>query len=279
MKKGNKIENWDASYEDFKSTYSETLDSPQNLANFVQHQFVLEDIQKYLPGNANPKILECGCGGARTSLFLALRGFKDLTGSDYAPEALRLARANFEKFNKHAAFVQDDLLNSKLPPESFDCVMSFGLLEHFEDIRALSRAITRLVKPGGIQIHCVITKKFSTISLANVAWYVPRFVKRALKGNFKDIFTKSYRDFPHFENTFTEAEYRAVFASEGNEVLRCEAGGVLLPFYALPAGIGDLMVKTFSGALVSLTKYADRSQSKLMHILAPTFYLVCRKNK
>lgn len=277
MKKGNKIENWDASYENFQSTYSETLDSPQNLANLVQHQFVLEDIQRYLPGKKNPKILECGCGGARTSLFLALRGFTDLTGSDYAPEALRLARANFEAYGKNAHFVQDDLLNSKLPPESFDCVMSFGLLEHFEDIQVLSRAITRLVKPGGIQIHCVITKKFSTISVSNVVWYVPRFIKRALRGDFKEIFSRSYRDFPHFENTFSEAEYRKVFVSENNEILKCEAGGVLLPFYALPAGLGNLMVRTFSGALVSLTRYADRSQSKMMHILAPTFYLVCRK--
>lgn len=276
--KGNKIENWDTSYESFESTYSEELVTPANLANYVQNQFVLEDIRKYLPETTDPKVLECGCGGARTSLFLALRGFKNLTGSDYAPEALRLAQSNFAKYKKHANFVQDDLLHSKLQSESFDCVMSFGLLEHFDDIRALSKAITRLVKPGGIQIHCVITKKFSTQTLINLVWYLPRLVKRVIKGEFSGIFVKSFRDFPHYENSFTEAEYRAVFSGEGNEIIKCEAGGILLPFYALPAGIGNWIVKTFFGVLSGMTRVAGRSQSKFMHFIAPTFYLVCRKN-
>lgn len=276
-KKGNKIQNWDSSYESFESTYSEELVTPENLVNFVQNQFVFEDIRQYLPKTPDPKVLECGCGGARTSLFLALRGFKNLTGSDYAPEALRLAQANFDKYKLQATFIQDDLLNSKLPPESFDCVMSFGLLEHFEDIRALSKAITRLVKPGGIQIHCVITKKFSTQTIINVVWYLPRFIKRVIKADFSGIFTKSFRDFPHYENTFPEAEYRTVFAEEGNEIIKCEAGGMLLPFFALPAGVGNWMVKTFSGVLSGMIRVTDRSQSKFMHFLAPTFYLVCRK--
>lgn len=276
-KKGNKIENWDSSYEEFASTYSEELVTPANLANFIQNEFVLEDIRKYLPGIADPKVLECGCGGARTSLFLALRGFKNLTGSDYSPGAKRLTQANFDKFGAKLNFVQDDLLNSRLPAESFDCVMSFGLLEHFEDLHVLAKATTRLVKPGGIQIHCVITKKFSTQTIMNVVLYVPRFLKRLVKGDLPGIFTKSFRDFPHYENTFTEGEYRAVFAEEGNESLSCEAGGVLLPFYALPGGLGDFLVRIFSGPLAALTRAADRSTSKLMHILAPTFYLVCRK--
>jgi len=276
-KKGNKIENWDSSYEELESTYSEELITPANLVNYIQHEFVLEDIRKYLSQNKDPKVLECGCGGARTSLFLALRGFNNLTGSDYSPEALRLARANFDKFEKQATLVQDDLLNSKLPAESFDCVMSFGLLEHFENIQTLSRAITRLVKPGGIQIHCVIAKKFSVQTIMNVVWYVPRFMKRAIKGNLSGIFAKSFRDFPHYENTYTEAQYRAVFSEGGNEILRSEAGGILLPFFALPAGIGGWVVKTFPKSLCNLIRTTDRSQSRFMHFWAPTFYLVCRK--
>ena len=158
FKKGNKLENWNESYEGFKTTYSETIDTPANLVNRMQWEFVLEDIKRFSPASGQKKLLECGCGGARTSLYLAQRGF-DVTCSDYAPGALRLAKDNFAACNVNGTFLQDDLLNSKIPVESFDCVMSFGLLEHFENIKPVLSSISMLVKPGGIQIHCIIPKK------------------------------------------------------------------------------------------------------------------------
>ena len=163
FEKGNKVENWNESYEDFKTTYSETIDTPANLVNKLQYEFVLEDIERFLSAPKDAKILECGCGGARTSLYLAKRGY-DVTCSDYAPEALRLAKDNFEACNVKGTFLQDDLLNTKIPVESFDCAMSFGLLEHFEDLQPIVANITKLVKPGGIQIHCIIPKKLSLLS-------------------------------------------------------------------------------------------------------------------
>lgn len=278
QKKVNKIGNWDASYENFESTYSEAPVTPANLANYIQHHFVLEDIRRYLSESPDLNILECGCGGARASLFLALRGFCHLTCSDYAPEAIRLAKANFDKYKMTATFVQDDLLNSNLAPGSFDCVMSFGLLEHFEDINVLCKSITRLVKPGGIQIHCVVGKKFSTQVVMNYLLYIPRFLEKLIYGKFDGIFSKSFRDFPHYESTYIESDYRKAFEAMGSEILKCEAGGVLFPFVCLPVGIGDFIVRHFSGSLYSLLTATERSESKIMHFLAPTFYIVCRKN-
>jgi SAM-dependent methyltransferase len=130
--KGNKVENWNESYERLPTTYSEDLSTPANIVNTIQNEFVLEDIQRLVADPARGSFLECGCGGARTSLYLALRGL-NVTCSDYAPGAVRLAKDNFAALNAEGTFLQDDLLNSKITPESFDCVMSFGLLEHFED--------------------------------------------------------------------------------------------------------------------------------------------------
>jgi hypothetical protein len=47
------------------------------------------------------------------------------------------------KLQAEGAFVLDDLLNSKLPDHCFDVVMSFGLLEHFEDLQPLTASLTR----------------------------------------------------------------------------------------------------------------------------------------
>ncbi|RJP24826.1 MAG: class I SAM-dependent methyltransferase [Deltaproteobacteria bacterium] len=275
-KKGNRVENWNVSYEQLGTTYRESIEDIGDLVNNLQYEFVLEDIVRFLPSSREGKVLEVGCGGARTSLYLANRGF-DVTCSDYAPEAIRLAKDNFAAHGARGKFVQDDLLHSILPAESFDCVMSFGLLEHFEDIRQVIGCITKLVKPGGIQIHCIITKKFSTQTLVNVLFYPYRFAKDLLRGNFRGIFRRSYRDFPHYENTFSAWEYCRAFREEGNEVLRCEAGGILFPFISLSTGVGKAFLRAFPVSLPRLIRVTDRTENRVMHILSPTFYIVCRK--
>ena len=274
--KGNKVENWNESYEQMGTTYSEAMDTPANLVNKLQFEFVLEDIERFLPAPRQGKILECGCGGARTSLYLARRGF-DVSCSDNAPEAIRLAEDNFAACNVRGTFLMDDLLNSKIPAGSFECVMSFGLLEHFEELQPIVACITKLVKPGGIQIHCIIPKKVSTRTLMNLALYPFVFLNNLLHGRIDRIFIASYRDFPHYENAFTAKEYCRAFQREGNTILRCEAGGILLPFFALPMGIGNMLVKAFSETLAKLVRMTDRTESRFMHLMAPTFYIVCRK--
>ena len=275
--KGNKIENWNDSYEHLQTTYSEEFNTPANLVNTLQNEFVYEDIKRYLAGSNEIKVLECGCGGARTSLYLSLRGF-DVTCSDYASGAVRLAIDNFAACNAKGTFLQDDLLNSKIPIESFDCVMSFGLLEHFEDLQPILNSITRLVKPGGIQIHCIIPNKLSTETIMNVFLFPLRIIKNIILGNFDKIITRSYRDFPHYENSFSAVHYCNAFESVGNKILRCEAGGILYPFLNLPFGIGDLLTRAFPQILAKLIRKFDRTESHLLHSISPTFYIVARKN-
>ncbi len=278
-KKGNKIENWNDAYKEHKTSYSEELTTPANIVNYMQYQFVYEDIQKYLPHIEKAKILEVGCGGARTSLFLSLKGL-NVTCSDFSPEAIRLAKDNFASANASGTFFQDDFLNSKLEAESYDCVMSFGLLEHFEELQPVVKNLTKLIKPGGIQIHCVITKKISTQTIMNYVLYPYRFLINALiERNYQNILRRSFRDFPHYENSFSEREYCKVFKNERNTIIRCEAEGVLFPFFNLPLGIGYFIVQRFSGVLSFLIRITNRTESRVLHLISPCFYIVCRKNK
>lgn len=270
------VDNWNDSYVELDTTYSETPDSPSNLSCYMQFESVLSDIKECLPDRNELKVLECGCGGARTALFLASKEY-DVTCSDYADEAIRLARSNFEKLGLKGKFLKDNLLDSKIPQESFDCVMSFGLLEHFEDLTPVVSAVTKMLKPGGIHIHNIIPKKFSTQTIVDVVLYPFRFVKRLIKGDLKDIFSCSFRDFPHYENSFSAYEYCRVFESQGNDIIKCEARSIIYPFIALPLGIGRLLVRNFTGTLISLIHKTNNHDNRLMHFIAPTFYLVCRK--
>jgi 2-polyprenyl-3-methyl-5-hydroxy-6-metoxy-1,4-benzoquinol methylase len=275
--KGNHVENWDDSYRNLHITYDEGLVSPPNIANYVGFTFVYEDLMKFLPGIVNAKVVEVGCGGARASLFLAMRGC-EVTCVDNSPEAIRLAKDNFSSRNAHGTFVLDDLLNSSLPEGSFDCVMSFGLLEHFRDINVPIKAITKLLRPGGIHIHNIIPKKFSSETMMRALYFPLLFLKNAFRNrSFRGIVEKSFRDFPHYENSFSAREYAETFTKEGCEVLRCEAEGLFYPLVNLPRGLGNIICRKYPKIVVKLFRATDRSQSRLMHLVSPTFYIVSRK--
>jgi 2-polyprenyl-3-methyl-5-hydroxy-6-metoxy-1,4-benzoquinol methylase len=275
--KGNLIENWEKAYQDFNVTYTEKIENPIDLSEKCSRELLLEDIRKYLPDCPKAKILECGCGGARNSLYLALRGF-DVACSDFSPEAFRLAKANFSAFGAQGAFLVDDLMHSNIPDNSFDCVMSFGLLEHFESLRPLADNLTRMVKPGGIQIHLVIPKKFSTQTISQVIWFPYQFLHYAVKKHdFHNIIKKSWRDFPHYESRLGPEDYKKAFRAAGNEMIRCEPRDSLLPLVYLPLRIGNIMVKYFPGTLMDLFRRANRTESRLMYFISTAFCLICRK--
>lgn len=276
--KENKVENWNNDYSTLGVTYSSKLDTPVALLTAIQNQFVAEDIEKYIPENRSAKILEVGCGGARTSVYLGTIGFTNLTLSDNAEGALRLAQANLDSAKVSGSVVLDDLFNTKLEKSSFDCIMSFGLLEHFDDLDKLTKSLTDFLKPGGIHIHCVITKKFSTIMLQDIFMYPFRFLKRLVTGRLEGIFVKSYRDFPHYENSFSYKEYCQSFERSGNTIISCQAAGILVPFVNLPRPLGSLLVRAFGKIIYQVIRHLDRKTSHLYHIFAPTFYLVARKD-
>ncbi len=276
-KKSNRIEIWDGQYKQLEVTYTEDYDTLGNLSQKCSYEFTYEDIVEHLPNYKTARILECGCGGARNSLYLALRGVNVIC-SDYNSEALRLAQANFSAFGAKGTFLLDDLMNSKIPADSFDCVMSFGLMQHFEELQPLVASLTRLIKPGGIQIHLIIPKKFSTSIFCYLIWFPYNFLRLAIKKrDFRDIIRRSYRDFPHYENNFSAREYSRAFEEAGNAIIKIEPGDVITPLILWPLGLGDWVVKIFGSQLIKLMRLTHRTESRFLHFLSPTFTVICRK--
>ena len=159
--------------------------------------------------------------------------------------------------------------------------MSFGLLEHFYDLKPIIDNLTRFIKPGGIQIHIVIPKKFSTQTIMDILLFpfklaINLFVRRQpLQG----ILRRSYRNFPHYENTFSWQEYCKAFEESGNEVLKCQPGGFFLPFIYWPTyiGLGHPIVKLFQRQIVQIANIVCHSTSPLIYRLSQTYTIICRK--
>jgi 2-polyprenyl-3-methyl-5-hydroxy-6-metoxy-1,4-benzoquinol methylase len=93
------------------------------------------------------RALDAGCGSGRWSYALAELG-AEVVGCDLTSGGLEAAHANLGA-RPNATFLQADLFRLPFADESFDFVMSWGVLHHTPDTHAAFRRLVPLVKPGG----------------------------------------------------------------------------------------------------------------------------------
>ncbi len=102
------------------------------------------------------RLLEAGCAQSAWLPYFAREFGCAVTGIDYSPTGCERARRLLA-----AAGVEGDIvLGSFLEPPaallgSFDAVVSFGVIEHFEVTAVVVQALTRFLKPGGVFVATV----------------------------------------------------------------------------------------------------------------------------
>lgn len=100
------------------------------------------------PGTA---VLDAGCGTGRWLAFLSRRGCA-VSGIDLSEAALDRAR----KVAPTAEIRTGDTRDPPYANDTFDVVLSLGVVEHFEDgPDAALRGMHRIIKPGGVLILTV----------------------------------------------------------------------------------------------------------------------------
>jgi len=106
--------------------------------------------------NVNKSLVEVGSAcSAVLPLFNTELGYS-ITGIDYSPAGCAQTRAILAREGVTGAVVEADVFSP--PPElleSFDAVVSIGLVEHFSDTGAIIEALAALLKPGGVMITSV----------------------------------------------------------------------------------------------------------------------------
>ena len=95
------------------------------------------------------RILECGCGTGQLTNFLSLSS-RTVIGTDMCLNSLSLAsKFKDEHKLKRADFAQMNLFRPCFKPQSFDMVISNGVLHHTSDPALAFKTIANLVKPNG----------------------------------------------------------------------------------------------------------------------------------
>ncbi|TAK95879.1 class I SAM-dependent methyltransferase [Patescibacteria group bacterium] len=148
------------------------------------------DFAKLLPRKGS--VLDIGCAGGRDSKRFAGKGFR-VTGIDLVDTFLRQARKNVPE----ARFKKMDLLQLKLPVNSFDGVWASAVLLHIskKDIPNVLRNIHKVLRPGGVIFIQVKKGKGTSYK--------------------KDKLSEEKRWFVYF----SEGELEKILKNEGYEVL------------------------------------------------------------
>jgi 2-polyprenyl-3-methyl-5-hydroxy-6-metoxy-1,4-benzoquinol methylase len=127
---------------------------PSNTYNRFVHQRQMGLVDELLGDVRGLRIADVGCGTGRASIHLAKRGAR-VTGFDFSPEALRVAKLDAEGEGLDIEFFTHDVLGPPRPDcrEAFDVVLVLGCLTlACRNVAELDQALGHLaglLVPGG----------------------------------------------------------------------------------------------------------------------------------
>lgn len=131
-------------------------DTPENYYYRVMHTLFTRVLGEHCAADA--RLIEIGCGGSRWLPYFHRAFGYDVSGIDYTVAGVCLSQAILDKAGVTGRIVQGDLFDP--PPDwigRFDVVVSFGLVEHFENTSQVVSACARYLRPGGRMITLVPT--------------------------------------------------------------------------------------------------------------------------
>lgn len=117
---------------DWVSYYQKRMLTPEKVEEYQRvYEPYYQMVEKYCPAPA--QLLEIGCGGARLSTCLSLRGY-EVTATDLDEKILAIGRQNGEQYGRNMKFqIVDSLKLCEIFPEkSFGACTHHGFIEHFE---------------------------------------------------------------------------------------------------------------------------------------------------
>ena len=131
----------------------------------------------------NGKLLDLGTGPATQAILLAKRGF-NVIGSDLSEAAIKRAR-NVYANEKNVNFLVDDILNSNLKENEFDCIFDRGCFHVLvpTDRQAYITKIRQILKDNGL----LFLKCFSDKEPRHEGPY------KFSQGEIRDLFSKCFR--------------------------------------------------------------------------------------
>lgn len=128
-------------------------------ANPRSHSFIARrDAVVDLMGDvASARVLDLGCGTGALAGALRDKGLARYAGIDLAPRMIEGCRANLEHLAVGPEWTADvgDVTALDFDDASFDRIVGMGLIEYFDDPRAVVKEALRVARPGALMIFTI----------------------------------------------------------------------------------------------------------------------------
>jgi SAM-dependent methyltransferase len=179
---------WDSVWQGAIDDRPPDLDTP-TLDNDID-RLKVEFLAPVLPQRG--KALEVGCGSARLLARVGRASKLELFAVDASSKALEVSQATAAMIGIPINARQGNADSLPFESESFDVVLSGGLLEHFRDPRPILSEMVRVLRPGGVFYADVVPRKLSlfrvkdTFRLLTSPWMLPGVYESTLgEGYYK----------------------------------------------------------------------------------------------
>lgn len=156
-------------WENSKNTVDSDLLSENNLftqAGFFYQEYnkVFEELIKlHFKETKNLKLLEIGAGRGTSSIYLSKNLSLNPTLTDYSENAREIGINNLKKYDVNAQYLVADLFDLPFDPESFEIVLSVGVMEHIENLEKGFAEMYKLLRNGGLLISLNVPEKVKSI--------------------------------------------------------------------------------------------------------------------
>ncbi|MHA1423768.1 MAG: class I SAM-dependent methyltransferase [Candidatus Thorarchaeota archaeon] len=138
---------WDDTYKEFGGIWYPMPGLVKFSARYLKRRV---GVEVYTEKKSFSRILDVGCGNGNHVKFFAEQGF-DVSGIDISEEAITIAKAWMKHLNLDANLISGDAEKLPYEDESFDVVVSNGVLDHvpFQKAKNMMSEIRRVLVPGG----------------------------------------------------------------------------------------------------------------------------------
>lgn len=175
----------------------------------------------------NKLVLECGCGTGQLTHFLQLNNNHTL-GIDLSLSSLGLAMEHKKRNQlERSSFAQMNIFDLAIKDESFDVVISHGVLHHTYDARAAFAHIAKKVKPGGIVVvglynsYARIMTWIRSKLIGTLGSKIDYVVRNRINDERKAQIWIEHQYFNPHETWHSIGEVQGWFAENGIDYLNC----------------------------------------------------------
>ena len=234
---------------------SQQKKSYQAFFRIPQNKYLLGLIEKYGKIDKNTKVLEAGCGWGFFVRKLSEKA-KMVYGIDFENKMLKTCR-NMCKGKKNIRLIKGDVRTLPFKDKTFDLVLCFGVVEHFDESVEAIKELKRVLKKGGKLI-------ISVPSAYNITGRILRRIA-ILRKKVPYYYQKHY-SISSFKNILNDADVKIIFmGGYGGGLGVIPSRSRFIKFFASP-------LEDFLGSLVA---YLQNKKSKIVPYFTHMLVAVC----